>query len=117
MAQPATQAPVAENEVQLDPAISFIRDFAVFRDVDAPWCPELVALPAGEFLMGSPESEEGRYDGEGPQHKVTIGRRFALGRYPVTVAEYRKFVEATDHRHEGGIYVWTASGSLLRNSG
>ena len=66
-------------------------DFAVFRDVDAPWCPELVALPAGEFLMGSPESEEGRFVDEGPRHRVTIGRRFALGRYPVTFEEYDHF--------------------------
>jgi sRNA-binding protein len=29
-----------------------IKDLAVFRDIDAPWCPEMVALPVGEFLMG-----------------------------------------------------------------
>src|SRR5512132_4075115 len=29
----------------------------VFRDIDAPWCPEMVVLPVGEFLMGSPEDE------------------------------------------------------------
>jgi formylglycine-generating enzyme required for sulfatase activity len=84
-------------------------DFAVFRDVDAPWCPDMVALPADAFLMGSPESEEGRYEREGPQHRVTIGRRFAIGRYPATVGDYRHFVETTDRRHEGGIYVWTGS--------
>lgn len=84
-------------------------DLAVFRDVDAPWCPEMVALPAGSFLMGSPEKEEERYGDEGPQHKVTIGARFAIGRYPVTVGEYRKFVEVTHHRHEGGMRVWTGS--------
>ena len=32
----------------------------VFRDIDAPWCPEMVVIPDGRFLMGSPESEEGR---------------------------------------------------------
>ncbi|MDG4603514.1 MAG: formylglycine-generating enzyme family protein [Defluviicoccus sp.] len=85
------------------------KDLEVFRDVDAPWCPEMVVIPAGEFLMGSPESERGRYDDEGPQHRVTIGSRFALGRYPVTVGEYRKFVEVTSHRHEGGMHVWTGS--------
>ena len=35
-------------------------DFAVFRDVDEPWCPEMVVLPAGEFLMGSPPDEPER---------------------------------------------------------
>jgi formylglycine-generating enzyme required for sulfatase activity len=84
-------------------------DFAVFRDINALWCPEMVALPKGEFLMGSPQSEEGRNDNEGPQHRVTIGDRFAIGRYPVTVGEYRRFLEATGHRHEGGIWVWTGS--------
>ncbi len=84
-------------------------DFAIFRDIDAPWCPEMVVIPAGTFLMGSPEKEEGRYGDEGPQHKVTIGARFAIGRTPVTVGEYRQFVEVTHHRHEGGMRVWTGS--------
>ena len=84
-------------------------DLAVFRDVDAPWCPEMVVIPAGQFLMGSPPGEAERQDNEGPQHKVTIAHRFALGRYAVTVGQYRQFVEATGHRHEGGVYVWTGS--------
>ena len=33
----------------------------VFRDIDVlPWCPEMVKIPAGTFLMGSPEDEKGR---------------------------------------------------------
>jgi formylglycine-generating enzyme required for sulfatase activity len=67
----------------------------VFRDVEAPWCPELVVVPPGQFLMGSPAGEEGRYDDEGPQHEVRIGYRFALGRYAVTFAEFDAFCEAT----------------------
>jgi formylglycine-generating enzyme required for sulfatase activity len=35
-------------------------------------CPELVAVPAGSFTMGSPESEKDRRNNEGPQHRVTI---------------------------------------------
>lgn len=86
-----------------------IPDLAVFRDIDAPWCPELVVLPKGEFVMGSPMEEEGRSNDEGPQHNVMIGYRFALGRYPVTVGAYRPFVEATGRSHTGGMYVWTGS--------
>lgn len=74
---------------------STIADFAVFRDIDAPWCPEMVALPAGTFLMGSPESEGGHWKREGPQHRVTIANRFAIGRYPVTFAEYDHFCTVT----------------------
>jgi formylglycine-generating enzyme required for sulfatase activity len=72
-----------------------LSDLAVFRDIDAPWCPEMVALPLGEFLMGSPEEEEGRFSDEGPQHRVTISCRFAIGRYPVTFDEYDHFCAAT----------------------
>jgi formylglycine-generating enzyme required for sulfatase activity len=57
-----------------------------FRECSA--CPEMVAVPPGEFLMGSPESETGRRDTEGPQHKVTIVRAFAVSRFEVTFDEW-----------------------------
>jgi len=66
----------------------------IFRDVEAPWCPEMVAIPAGRFAMGSPPDEEGRWDDEGPQHAVSVPA-FAIGRYPVTFAEYDHFCEVT----------------------
>jgi formylglycine-generating enzyme required for sulfatase activity len=67
-------------------------DLSVFRD--APFAPELVAMRAGEFMMGSTEEEEGGYQDERPQHCVAIGQRFALGRHPVTFDEYDRFCEA-----------------------
>jgi formylglycine-generating enzyme required for sulfatase activity len=67
----------------------------VFRDIDAPWCPELVVIPPGEFIMGSPEDEAARTDVEGPQHRVTFASPFALGKYPVTFEEYDHFCEST----------------------
>lgn len=39
-------------------------------------------------MMGSPPDEEGRYDDEGPQHQVRISKPFAIGRFPVTFAEW-----------------------------
>lgn len=56
------------------------------RDCDK--CPEMVLLPSGSFMMGSNELEEGRASNEGPLHRVTIGRPFAMGRYEVTFDEY-----------------------------
>ena len=58
----------------------------VFRDCET--CPEMVVIPAGSFMMGSPPGEEDRNDDEGPQHRVTIAEPFAVGKYEVTFAEW-----------------------------
>ena len=55
---------------------------------DCGECPELVVAPAGEFLMGSPDSERGRFSSEGPVHRVTIAEPFAVGVYEVTFEEW-----------------------------
>jgi formylglycine-generating enzyme required for sulfatase activity len=47
----------------------------------------MVPIPGGEFLMGSPDSEAGRNDDEGPQHKIRI-EPFWMGRCEVTWDEY-----------------------------
>ena len=44
----------------------------------------MVVVPAGSFVMGSPENEEGRDDDEGPQREVTIEAPYAVGRFEVT---------------------------------
>ena len=49
---------------------------------------DMVYIPAGSFLMGSPDSESGSNDRERPQHQVTIPP-FFLGKYPVTQAQWR----------------------------
>jgi formylglycine-generating enzyme required for sulfatase activity len=48
----------------------------------------LALIPAGEFLMGSLDSDKGAFDREKPQHRVRITKPFYLGVYPVTQAEY-----------------------------
>ena len=98
------EAEAAEAERRL---AELRRPGRVFRD-DCDGCPELVVIPAGTFRMGSPASEEGRYDNEGPQHSVTL-RSFALGRTEVTRAEYAAFVTATGHGSGGGCTVFDGS--------
>jgi formylglycine-generating enzyme required for sulfatase activity len=49
---------------------------------------ELVMVPAGRFVMGSPGNELERTSDEGPQHEVTVPK-FLMGRYPVTQAQWR----------------------------
>lgn len=71
--------------------------------------PEMVAIAAGSFRIGSPAAEGGRYDDEGPVHEVEVAA-FALGRYEVTVGEFRRFVDTTGYLTEaetaGGCHYW-----------
>jgi formylglycine-generating enzyme required for sulfatase activity len=73
----------------------------VFRD--CPECPEMVVVPAGSFMMGSPPGEAGRNANEGPQHLVTIARPFAVGKFEVTFAQWDACVAAggCQHRPKG----------------
>lgn len=64
---------------------------------------ELVQIPGGEFLMGSPDSEEGRADSEGPQHTVRVPD-FYMGRYPVTNEEYGRFLAENADADEPGFW-------------
>jgi formylglycine-generating enzyme required for sulfatase activity len=54
---------------------------------------DMVPIPGGTFVMGSPESEKGRNADEGPQHPVTI-RPFWMGKCEVTWDEYDLFWKA-----------------------
>jgi formylglycine-generating enzyme required for sulfatase activity len=68
----------------------------------------MVVIPPGSFQMGSPQTEAGRSDDEGPRHEVTIPRPFAMGRCEVTVEQFRRFVSETGYitraEREGGCY-------------
>jgi formylglycine-generating enzyme required for sulfatase activity len=48
---------------------------------------EMVAIPSGEFLMGSPETEHQHQRDESPQHKVTVPP-FFMGKYPITQGQW-----------------------------
>ncbi|WP_330911064.1 formylglycine-generating enzyme family protein [Nostoc sp. UHCC 0870] len=49
---------------------------------------EMVAIPGGKFMMGSPPEEAQRYDSESPQHEVIVPP-FFMGKYPITQAQWR----------------------------
>ena len=68
---------------------------AYFKDLDAG--PEMVVVPSGRFLMGSPDGE-GSVD-EHPQHEVSIAEPFAVGRYAVTFADWDAAVAAGGVTH------------------
>ena len=53
---------------------------------------KLVLIPAGKFLMGSPETEPGRLRGDGPQHEVTLTKAFHMGIHEVTQAQYEAVI-------------------------
>lgn len=55
---------------------------------------ERILIPAGEFTMGS---DKGR-DNEKPPHKVYLDA-FYIGKYPITNAQYKRFVEATGREY------------------
>jgi formylglycine-generating enzyme required for sulfatase activity len=106
---PTPASPVADTE-------GVLRDR--FRDGEGKG-PELVLLPTGRFQMGSPEHERKVAMAAGsqpswlarelPQHWVGIEKPIAMGRYPVTVGEWRAFVQATGWG-PGGEVDWDAPG-------
>ena len=77
------------------------------QNVEQPDLTGMVFIPAGEFLMGSPEGE-GAFD-EHPQHKVYLDAYY-IDKYEVTNAQFKEFVEATgyvtDAERKGYGEVW-----------
>jgi formylglycine-generating enzyme required for sulfatase activity len=75
---------------------------------------ELVSIPKGSFYMGSKPGDKDAFPEEKPQHKVTISKPFFLGKYHVTVGQFRRFVDATGYKTEaekaGDSRTWRKSG-------
>jgi formylglycine-generating enzyme required for sulfatase activity len=91
IAEPAKSAPIVQT---------VLKPGHTFRDKlkSSGEGPLLTVIPAGRFLMGSPDSEPNRRDDEGPRHEVIIAQSFALGVYAVTFAEYDRFCQATGRK-------------------
>jgi len=96
-------APVPAGPSPVQPAVGVYpgahKPGDTFRDCAD--CPEMVVVPAGAFDMGSPTNEEGRFDSEGPVHRVTIPRPFAVGKYEVTQAEWVAVMGSNPSRFTG----------------
>src|SRR5262249_30240155 len=94
----------------------------ILRCLPRPTTPDLARVPAGEFLMGAGDGE----NDERPVHRVFVNE-FFIGRFPVTIDEYARFVRAAGHpapavgtlpllraaeyeqtfREMAALYVWT----------
>jgi formylglycine-generating enzyme required for sulfatase activity len=85
-AEPApTPAAVLTSDVE-----QALKPKDVFKD--CPDCPEMVVIPAGNFLMGRKDASP--RSNEGPQHEVVIAKPFAAGRFSITFEEWHKCATA-----------------------
>jgi formylglycine-generating enzyme required for sulfatase activity len=118
LAQPARAASAAPPSAPLAsplwvPRLPFVRTLAQLAPNRAlpaaiagmPFC----HVPAGNFLMGSSAADKDAHDDEKPQHIVYLSA-YEIGQCPVTVAQFRAFVEARRYKTEaetgGGGWIW-----------
>lgn len=73
---------------------------------DCPSCPAMVVVPPGSFMMGSAPTEEGRSANEGPLHRVTFKRAFAVGKHEVTFDEWNACVDDGGCAYKPGDQGW-----------
>ncbi len=87
----ATQRLVIPTPIVLPTKFPFIENIIT---IPIPYLPadskplEMVLIPGGTYMMGSPENEVDRDDNEGPLHSVTISKPFYLGKYEITQAQW-----------------------------
>ena len=94
-----------EKSAAVPPAPKTLKSFK-----DCEECPEMVILPAGRFLMGTPSNEPGRAtNGSEEPHQVAIAQAFAAGKYEITKAQFASFVSDTSHSADGGCFWWTGT--------
>ena len=84
---PATSVPVPETQAASKPPVAAKPLSVITNSIGM----KLVLIPAGEFMMGSPDSVREAARREKPQHRVRITQPFYLGVYPVMQAERRNY--------------------------
>jgi formylglycine-generating enzyme required for sulfatase activity len=83
-------APMQQKTSTVLPLSSERESTLMPRDVfqECSMCPRMIVVPAGTFTMGSPNTEVGRDKDEGPQHKVTFAKPFAVSVFALTFDEW-----------------------------
>jgi len=84
--------------------------------IECDWCPEMVVVPSGNFIMGEKAKQGDKFRITEPKHKVTIAKPFAIGKFEVSREEYERFIIATGH--DVGNNCWTVEpgGSKYRKN-
>ena len=90
---------IASVQVQIDRPAASAKTLSL--DCGGGVTMELVLVPAGEFMMGSPDKEAQRTSDEGPQHSVRISRAFYMGKYEVTQAQWEAVMGSNPSRFKG----------------
>jgi len=83
--------------LQISPVVAYPDDNLSSSRIEM----EFVRIPSGDFMMGSPDGEDGRLDNESPVHKVTIKNSFYLGKYPVTQKQWEKVMGSNSSSFKG----------------
>ncbi|AWH29817.1 formylglycine-generating enzyme family protein [Stenotrophomonas sp. YAU14A_MKIMI4_1] len=119
-------AVVAQLRERIDLATHYgsFRPGQVFSDPlrDGGRGPQMIVVPHGGFQMGAGDTEPGASDAERPSHYVRFERGFAMAITEVTVADFERFVKATNARpratRRGHSVVYDErSGNFIRRSG
>lgn len=116
------QQPALQNRLGQDYALLMPGDGGTpqatpesFRD--CAMCPELVRVPPGAFVMGSPDEEAQREASEGPTHEVHITYSLAVSKYPITRGQWRAYLGETGRHPSNNCYgfnntVWKRAKTL-----
>ncbi len=93
-----------ELSIEGEPVVEGEEELGVTRTILLPGnVPlDMVWIPAGTFMIGSPEEEQGRWVNEGPQHQVTLSSGFWMGKYELTQAQWTAVMNNNPSWFQGG---------------
>ncbi len=92
---PALDASTIQVQLADLHGVAFRDPMRTVQAIRLPFEPEMVSIPPGKFLMGSPKTEANQEPDEDPQHEVTIAYAFEISKYEITFDEYDAFANAT----------------------